>query len=154
VAKPAENKHDVVFQIDGLDLMLARLDKLGERGADIRPALDAVGETLLRDEAAQWGQGWEPDAQATLDSKDTPEVGVRSGKLKRSLTKRGAQWNIFEVERTGLKIGSSAPHAHLFDKGRKATRSGAEQPARPLFHLGASDKRAIGVLIRKWIAKR
>lgn len=120
--------------VTGLDKAVHRIEKMGESAVHAEVALTEVGEVFLREEAKRYGKGWKPDAASTIAHKAGDEVGVDSGDLKRSLTERGAKWNIFEVLPGEIRFGTSAPHAHLFNRGHK--RDGVRvQPARKLIRI-------------------
>ena len=71
-------------------------------------------------------------------------IGEYSGRLRRSLTGSGRE-AVIDVGRQRLVLGSAVRHAHLFAAGRRRSRRGGAQPARPL--LQGIDMR----VRRRWV---
>lgn len=138
---------DIGFTITGLDETVRRLERLGTHAVHAKPALEAVGELILHEEAARWGKGWAKNAPATVEKKGDGRVGVESGDLEKSFTERGAKWNIFRVLDGELTVGSSAPHAHLFDRGREG------QPRRKAIRLRKPTREAMAKVVLDWIVR-
>lgn len=138
--------------VSGLDQAVARIEKMGDSAVHAETALTAVGEVFLHEEEKRWGHGWKPDAASTLDHKAGDEVGVDSGSLKKSLTERGAEGNIFEVFPTEIRFGTKLPHAHLFNKGHK--RDGVRvQPARKLIRIYKKAREEAAEIVLAWITR-
>lgn len=139
---------DIGFSATGIDNAIRKLEGMGDAALHARPVLNAIGELVLEEEDERWGKGWKPDSPATVRRKGNADVGTDSGGLRESLTKRGARWNIFRVLNGELVVGTSAPHAHLFDRGRKG------QPRRRAIRLGRKVAReAMAKLILEWIVR-
>lgn len=122
--------------------MEAQLRDLVSAAGDPRAALREVADdfcammdTQFRTGGALTG-GWAPRT-GRRNATQTSQVGVAEGVLRRSLTGRG-RYSHERITRDGLTIGTTAPHARLFDRGR-----GRNQPARKLVPPRA-------VLSRRW----
>lgn len=122
--------------------MEARLRDLVKATEDPRPAFREVVDDFHDMMTTQFSTGgsltggW-PDRTGRRTAAQTSQVGVAEGVLRRSLTGRG-RFSHEQVTRDGVTVGTTAPHAHLFDRGR-----GRNQPARRLVPPSA-------VLSRRW----
>lgn len=110
---------------------LAHLDGVRDRLADITDAAGPVGDTIrgffatVFDGAGRRTGGWPPLSDGYLAERQLRPVGVQSGGLLRSLIDPTHTWHEVDATTDRIEVGTSAPHGHLFARGRGG------QPARP-----------------------
>jgi hypothetical protein len=122
------------------------LDDLRDRARHMRPAFDRVVDDFHAMMAGAFdragatiGRRWAANVP-DWDRQKTGPVGVLTGGLRASLTSSSADGAIVDRSHNRVRLGSSLPHAHLFDAGRGGQR------ARRLEPTGATLDRWIGIV--------
>lgn len=104
----------------------ATLIGVGHRGANARPALEQTADVLMRREEQWWDSGgegtWPPLADETLRQKaalgQPAELMVATGKLRASLTRRGAAGQDLEVTESTLRLSTTLAYAAYASRRR------------------------------------
>ena len=124
-----------MIDVDASELV-EELEDLGDRARDLRPVLDAIiGDfhTLMAGafdtRGAAIGRRWAANVPGWSAEKGSDPVGVFTGLLRGSLTQFNAQHAIHDRTPNGVKLGTSAPHAGLFDAGRGGQRARRLEPS-------------------------
>lgn len=143
-----------------------QLDDLRRRGVSMHPALAAVADDFLELEEQVFetqgrriGATWRPLAEWWRRYRETHGLGTkilryenaRGGRLYRSLTQRGAPWQLRHIDADSVTVGTTLGIAPTHQKGGSATvptRGGQRQiqvPRRRFVQLRLIDK-------HRWIA--
>lgn len=129
---------------------------MGARALEPGPVLELIGMAILKTEAdlfAEEGRGaWPPLSPATVAMKGHDTILRDSDALLRSLTVRGAEGNLFEVDGDTLHIGTSLTSedgAYYPGFLKTGTR---RMPARdPLPEPREQDMRLYTKAIQRWL---
>ncbi len=130
------------------------IDGIITRGTDMTPAMEKIGLYLmgatLRNFEAGGRPQWVPLKPATIADRREQGYGagpilVRSGKLKRSLTKRGAPGQIFQPKPRSLRYGSSLEYFQDHQKGT------ALIPARMMLVMQKQDRSQVSRIVNRFI---
>ena len=110
-----------ITQLPGDDTFTATMEGIGIRLADFVPVYDALYDAFRKIESARFdaeGPGWKQLAESTVASRGSahPILNV-TGRLRRSLTTKGAPGAVVEYEVDGLFMGTSDPVAHYHQDG-------------------------------------
>lgn len=151
----------------------AELLELAERSADPSPAFAVIGDDFRQEQAANFQRGgrpkWKPLSPAyaafkasgrskkqsfagysRTTSATSTAVGVFSGGLRDSLTKKNDPYHIDRITRTkDFVIGSANPVSHLFG-GKHKTRN---QPKRKPFVLTPTMRRYYLQVMQDFLAE-
>jgi len=163
------------IDIDDRDVKQA-LQTLQHRVGDLRPAMEDIGELLLKTTEQRFqtstapdGSRWAPNSPATI-MQYLQAKGGAFGK-RGELTKRGARLAAskkpligetrslstqisYRADRASVEVGSSRLYAPIHQFGGKAGRGKKVTiPARPFFGLSESDKRAVLDIIAEHLTK-
>jgi hypothetical protein len=139
---PSKVDMNVTLDTAGVEKMVSRAVK---RLGKTEVALAEVGTAILANNEKSWGKRWAPLAESTQEQKtregESSEPGVRSGALKASLTKPGAEHQIHEISKTRLRLGTDLFYAR-FMQGTK------HQPKRPTMRLTPTVRREIKAVLK------
>ncbi len=146
-------KYQITFDKARTDVLLGLFKEQAERAANMYPATFEITRLYLHEQeqvfAAHGGPGgaWAPLTAGSLSTKARggfPEVMVKSGMLRGSLTqRRGALGAATMATKTSAIMGTRAPHAHLQALGTKERvqkttgRATGRVPAREMGKLNA-----------------
>lgn len=129
--------------VRGADRTSSRFHQLQARLAEPRPALEQAADYWREREAKRFatrgGGRWEPDMPETVKRKGHARVGVDSGRLMASLTRKGAPGSVSRISGATLRFGTSDYRARFFAKRR------------PLFNVTATDRRQVAGRIARWL---
>lgn len=128
------------------------ISHLMQRVSDMRPFLGWAGEDLqgqfgeaFRTRGGSIGRPW-PDLSPLYDRyKPAGAPGVFTGLLLRSLTTASGRYGVLMVSADRLQVGSRAPHAARFHRGRGG------QPARPVVPGRQVVERRIARAAERWL---
>ena len=151
----------LVVEAKGIGEVERRLGALVQAGADLTPAMEDIGEHLLRttrdrfvEEEDPEGSAWHPLSEATKARKkrNIDKILTRDGYLRDI---------VYRASRDSVEVGSPRIYAgtHQFgaEKGSFGTTERGspipfgEIPARPFLGLSDDDRDEIGELIREFI---
>lgn len=121
----------------GFDQAARKLQGLGDRGKDARPAMRSITQVLLKGEQAYWarsgGAKWPLRADGT-------KAGVQSGALKASLTQMYAPGAIRVINKDGLVFGTSLWYSRFMQAGTKV-KGKQHSPRRPIILIRPVDRK-------------
>lgn len=134
---------------------IKNLDDIVTRGSNLQPAMEAIGEYLLGStrrnfEAQGRPKRWQRLAPTTIADRGrkgyppTP-ILIRSGKLFRSLTQKGAPGLVLQARPKSLKYTSRVPYFEVHQKG------GDHIPQRMMIVLQKQDRGQIGRILNTYI---
>lgn len=158
--------------------VLAALNDLSARVADVSPALREIGEELLPEWKARFdtttgpdGQRWAPNSQTTILNYLAGRAGSfgrKTGKLtskgagyamaKKPLTRDGFLRDTlnYQIDGQSLLIGSPQKYAAVQQFGAQAREFGrapwGDIPARPFLGVSESDRRGILDILQAHLA--
>ena len=134
--------------------MTKDLDGLIRRSHNMRPAMEAIGLELLNIFAenfrAQGRPRWVPLDQSTIQDRVRQGFGpgptlFRTGTLMRSVTQKGAPFNIFQARNRSLRVGSRLPYFLVHDLG------GSNVPQRQMSTLPRNERRGLIEIIERYV---
>lgn len=120
--------------INGVTQVERKLATWGHNIADLTPAWEQVGESMLdefslnmAEEGGRFGRAsrWAPLAASTVAERQRLKLGGehpilwRTGDLGMSLRERGAAGNVFQATPTGVTVGTSVAYAGYHQSGTR-----------------------------------
>ena len=131
----------IIRVVADTDAAERRFELVADRGEDLRPALHAAADALrglygdvFDQRGAPAGVFWPSPTpgyrRLKLRLRPTAGPGVFTGLLRTSLTRRRGRHSVQRITGDELTVGTSAPHAHLFDDGRGGQRARRLTPTR------------------------
>lgn len=139
----------------------SKIQLVGARAADARPAFLAIREILLKGHEAQFssqggflGTPWAPLASSTIERKirmgQSQEVLKATGALETALT--GGTGKVASAGKTFARAGVSGKlfWGRFAQAGRKGGRGG-DEPARPIVGIGAAEGESAIDLLERFI---
>lgn len=164
---------DFDYEQDNLQRFLNRLLEMSRRAGDMRTAMNAVADDFLRTErrvfdtdGAAAGGRWTPLADAYAANKRREGrgnemlelLGGRGGRLRESLTRRGASYQIRDVGADRARVGTSLGIAKIHQRGGTVSvQSGPQKgrryriPARPFVVLTPEVKDRWTMIMRTYV---
>lgn len=161
------------YEQDRLDRFLTRLLEMGRRAGDTTRAMEAVADDFLRVEQKVFdtdgraaGRHWTPLAATYAENKRREGrgnellelLGGRGGRLRESLTKRGASHQVRDVGRDHARVGTSLGIAKIHQAGGTvAVKTGPNAgrryriPARPFVVLTPEVKDRWEMIMRTYV---
>jgi phage virion morphogenesis protein len=110
--------------------------------SDLVPYLERVHREHFDNQSAPDGTPWEPLSPYTVAKKGFDQVLRESGRLRGSLTRRGAG-AVRRVKQRELVYGTRVPYASFHQSGFRNARTNTRVPARPMVGVGPEHVRAI-----------
>jgi phage gpG-like protein len=161
------------YEQDNLARFMNRLLEMGRRAGDMRTAMDAVADDFLRTQrrvfdtdGAAAGRRWTPLAATYAENKRHEGrgtemlelLGGRGGRLRESLTRRGASYQVRDVGPHTVKVGTKLGIAKVHQRGGTVTvQRGPNKgrryriPARPFVVLTPEVKDRWTVIMRTYV---
>ena len=144
--------------------LLDKLDGRAERASAARPAMEALADDFLaieteafRTEGRIFG-GWRRNAAWWRDWKARQGGGrilemptPQGGRLRRSLTEKGAPWQVRRVSGSRIEVGTSLGIAGPLQRGGRAGEV-SNIPARPIVRLRKVDRERWKGILGEYIA--
>jgi phage gpG-like protein len=137
------------------DEIAGDLSGLVNRSKDMTPAMRAIGlyfmgTTEKTFKAEGRPKKWTKLAPSTIQDRIRKgfrpgPILTRTGDLRRSLTQRGAQKQIFRVTRNSMTLGSSVPYLSVHQRGTRNV------PQRVFIQILSQDVKNVGEIINKYI---
>ena len=114
------------------------LQGYADRADDLRPALQDAAEAfrglfgdVFKTRGATAGVIWAAPTDSYRRRKGrTRPPGVFTGLLLSSLTRRRSRHSVERITADTVTVGTTAPHAHLFERGRGGQRARRLTPSR------------------------
>lgn len=139
------------FEAHGDKLVSREILDMGDRALDARPAFRLIVDDFREFEAARFdsrGEGtWAPDRLSTITAKarsgQDPRVLHATLRLRRSLTKKGAEGSYSRIFPTFMLFGSTVPYAKYLQGGTRFM-----PPRKPLGFIEAQKVTALKRLQR------
>lgn len=132
------------YTVNGDTEVVHDLLRFEERLLEPEPILAGIADIyrgITKDRFKSEGPGWAALAASTLEQKEGPGIGVETGAMFSSLTRKGAEGSLEEIIGNTLHFGTNLtdeegfPYPVIFDEGRKD----GKQPKRPIFDIGAPE---------------
>jgi phage virion morphogenesis protein len=136
--------------------VIAALNRIARKGADLRPALKVIGEELVKSTEARFGsQGPAPDgtpwpklSPRTLKRKKHPKILTESGHLRGSIRSQ-------LLGSRAVAVGTNRVYAAIHQLGGQAGRGRKVTiPARPYLGVSAADRVRILTVLKWFLARR
>lgn len=146
-------KPGMTIEARGVGKTVSDLEKLGERGSDVRRVSEKVRAVYRKSNEKRFGgyARWKPLDAETVERKrrnaQDERVERQSGALHKSLTSARASGQIDIREKEVMRFGSTLFYARWQDKGTKT------QPKRKLISISKRDKETIVGLITRYVAR-
>jgi phage gpG-like protein len=141
----------MTVSVEGARAAQERLQRLGERGADVRPTRALVTPLFASDERTRFeleGPGWPALAQSTREVKARLNLDSRilraTGRLYDSLTSGGVELAL-QDSHDSLHFGTDVPYAFFHQYGKGV-------PRREVIELRPSTQNAMADVVQGYVA--
>lgn len=158
----------VETDIDGLDAILSRIERLEGRTRDIRPLAEVlhdwlVGrmETAFETQGQSQGSKWagyqqEPRYRAYKRKRASALNVLRwisddsTERLYPSLTQKTHPDHVWKVQKSRILFGTRTPWARRIESGGE-NFFGESAPPRPFVRLGDQERASLALFVAKWV---
>lgn len=144
---------NIFFEFSAADVQ-QRLAEVGQRVADLTPAMQEIGEALLLSTRQRFDAQSDPEGRkwTPLTPRYAKAKGKRKNALRGILTLTGALRDTiaYQAGPRAVQVGSNRAYAAIHQLGGKTGRGGT-MPARPFLGLSAGDREEIVAILADFV---